>query len=158
VASLAPLDAEGLDWFAGMAPSGEAELRAAVKGRQALAHVLAASDYDPEMFTPADHAALKGKWSWLMDVVRPALNSGPGAMIDDDLALVSDWGFKPEDVSSPVLFLQGELDRIGPVAHARWLAARTPSAELWLRPKDGHISVLNSAPDALAWLQEHATG
>ena len=157
VASLAPLDAEGLDCFAGMAPSGLAELRAAVEGRQALADVLAASEYDPEMFTPSDHAALKGKWSWFMDVVRPALNNGPGPMIDDDLALVHDWGFKPEDVTSPVLYLHGEEYRIGPVAHAKWLAAHTPGAELWLRPDDGHISVLNSAPDALQWLRDRAT-
>ena len=157
VASLAPFDAEGLDWFAGMGDSTQAELRAAHAGRHALADVLAASEYDPEMFTPADHKALDGTWSWLMEVVRPALNNGPGPMIDDDLALVGDWGFKPQDVTSPVLYLQGEDDRVGPVAHARWLAAHTPGAELWIRSGDGHISVLNSAPAALEWLQEHAT-
>src|SRR4028118_873688 len=32
VAGLAPFDAEGLDWFAGMAVSGEASLRAAAEG------------------------------------------------------------------------------------------------------------------------------
>ena len=158
VASLAPFDAEGLDWFAGMAEAGEAELRAASEGRHALADLLAASEYDPEIFTPADHAALKGRWSWLLNVVDPALNNGPGPMIDDDLALVGDWGFKVQDVDSPVLYLQGEEDRIGPVAHARWLAAHTPGAELWVRPGDGHISVLDSAPAALEWLREHATG
>lgn len=157
VASLAPYKAQGLDWFAGMAPSGKAELRAAVMGRQALADVLAGSDYDPEMFTPADHAALKGKWSWLLDVVRPALDNGPGPMIDDDLALVGDWGFKPQDLASRVLYLQGEEDRIGPVAHAKWLAAHTPGSELWIRRGEGHISILDSAPAALEWLREHTT-
>jgi hypothetical protein len=44
---------------------------------------------------------------------------------------------------------------VAPVAHGRWLAERTPSAELWLRPDDGHISVLRSAPAALGWLREH---
>ena len=156
VASLAPFGVQGLDWFAGMAPSVQAELRAAVAGRQALAKVLESSDYDPEMFTSADHAALEGTWSWLLDVVRPALDHGPGPMIDDDLALVADWGFKPQDVKSPVLYLQGEQDRIGPVAHAKWLAAHTPGAELWIRPGEGHISVLDSAPAALGWLRAHA--
>ena len=156
VASLAPFDAEGLDWFAGMGNATQSELRAAHAGRHALADVLAASEYDPEMFTPADHKALEGTWSWLMEVVRPALNNGPSPMIDDDLALVGDWGFKPQAVTSPVLYLQGEDDRVGPVAHARWLAAHTPGAELWVRPGEGHVSVLDSAPAALEWLQEHA--
>ena len=49
------------------------------------------------------------------------------------------------------------LPRTAPthVSHGRWLAERTPSAELWLRPEDGHISVLHSAAAALGWLREH---
>jgi hypothetical protein len=31
------------------------------------------------------------------------------------------------------------------------------SAELWLRPDDGHVSVLNSAEAAMGWLLAHAT-
>ena len=31
-----------------------------------------------------------------------------------------------------------------PSAHGAWLAARCPDAELWLRPDDGHVSVLGS--------------
>jgi hypothetical protein len=42
----------------------------------------------------------------------------------------------------------------------RWelfrLARRTPAAELWLRPDDGHVSVLAAAEAALGWLWEHA--
>jgi len=152
VSSLAPLPAAGLDWYAGMAAAGEAELRAAAAGRAALAAHFDASEFDPEVFTQADHAALKGDWSWLLDVVRPALKSGPGPMIDDDLALVGPWGFDVEAVTSPVLFVHGEQDRMAPVAHARWLAGRCRGSELWLRPDDGHVSVLSSAPAALEWL------
>src|ERR687893_113074 len=36
VAGMAPFGAEGLDWFAGMAASGEAALRASAEGRAAL--------------------------------------------------------------------------------------------------------------------------
>src|SRR6266576_1046071 len=57
VSGLALFGAEGLDWFAGMAPAGAAELRAAAAGRAAQeAHF--ASAFDPELFTTADHAAL----------------------------------------------------------------------------------------------------
>jgi pimeloyl-ACP methyl ester carboxylesterase len=52
----------------------------------------------------------------------------------------------------PVLVLHGDADRVVPPAHSRWLAARIPSAELWLRPGDGHVSVLGAAPAVLDWL------
>jgi pimeloyl-ACP methyl ester carboxylesterase len=35
-------------------------------------------------------------------------------------------------------------------------AVMGPSAELWLRPDAGHISVLGSGAAALSWLREHA--
>jgi hypothetical protein len=31
-------------------------------------------------------------WSWLLEVVRPALDRGPGPLIDDGLAYVAPWG------------------------------------------------------------------
>jgi pimeloyl-ACP methyl ester carboxylesterase len=153
---LAPVNAEGLDWFAGMVPSGAADLRAAAAGRETLQNHLAASGYDPEMFTPEDHAALEGPWSWLADVAGQAINGGLAGMVDDDLAYVAPWGFDPGPISPPVLFLHGVKDRTVPSSHGEWLASRTPSAALWLRPEDGHVSVLNCAEPALEWLAEHA--
>lgn len=152
VAGLAPYDAEGLDWFAGMAASGVASLRAASEGRAAKERYEASGvEYDPE-FTSADSAALAGTWSWLNDVVAPAVEAGPGGLIDDDLAYVAPWGFDPGKVVAPVLLLHGGRDRIVPSSHSRWLASCCPSAELWFRPDDGHISVLNSGTAALDWL------
>jgi pimeloyl-ACP methyl ester carboxylesterase len=157
VSGLAPFGAEGLDWFAGMAPAGAAELRAAAEGRQPLADYLASTDFDPELFTPADHAALKGEWAWLDAIAGQAIQGGPGGMIDDNLSYVAPWGFDPAQASSPVLFLHGGQDRVVPSSHAEWLARRTASAELWLRPDDGHISVLSSAVAAMDWLRDHAS-
>lgn len=75
VAGLAPFGAEGLDWFAGMAASGVASLRAA-EGRAAKERYEASgAEYDPE-FIPADRAALSGSWSYLLDVVNPAVEAG----------------------------------------------------------------------------------
>jgi pimeloyl-ACP methyl ester carboxylesterase len=157
VAGLAPFGAEGLDWFAGMADSGAAKLRAAAKGREAKERYEEqfADDYDPE-FTAADLAVLSGTWSWLIDVVRPAVAAGPGAAIDDDLAYVAPWGFDPTQITVPALLIHGGLDRVVPSSHSQWLASRCPSAELWLRPDDGHISVLTSSEAALNWLVNHA--
>jgi pimeloyl-ACP methyl ester carboxylesterase len=154
VAGMAPFGAEGLDWFEGFGPAGEAQLRPAAAGA-ALEKHLAQSDDEPE-FTPEDEAALAGEWSWFIDVVRPALAGGMGGFIDDDLAGVGAWGFDPADVVAPALFVHGGRDRVVPAAHGEWLARRCPSAELWLRPDDGHISVLGSGAAALSWLREHA--
>jgi pimeloyl-ACP methyl ester carboxylesterase len=153
---LAPYYAQGLDWFAGMGTAGAAELRAATRGRAALEEHLASAEYDPELFTPADHAALAGPWSWLLTVVEQAMDGGLGGMVDDDLACVAPWGFDPGLVRPPVLFVHGGQDRMVPSAHGRWLARQTPSAELWLRPDDGHVSVLHAGDAALGWLWEHA--
>jgi len=95
VSGLAPYDAEGLDWFAGMGPAGAAELRAAASGRMALMGYLTSSEFDPELFTAADHAALKGAWHWLGVISGRALEGGLGGMVDDDLAYVASWGCDP---------------------------------------------------------------
>ncbi|WP_421735534.1 alpha/beta fold hydrolase [Cellulomonas sp.] len=149
---LAPYPADGLDWFAGINPTGTAELRAAVAGRGALERELSAGEFDPEMFTPADHAALDGEWGWLARIANEAQKDGIGPMVDDDLAYVAPWGFDPADITAPVLLLHGEADRVVPAAHSRWLADRIPSAELWLRAGDGHVSVLHAAPAVVDWL------
>ena len=157
VAGLAPFGAEGLDWFAGMAASGAASLRAAAKGRAAKERYEASADEDDDPgFIPADFAALDGEWSWFISVVRPAMEAGPGGLIDDDLAYVAPWGFDPARGPAPTLLLHGDRDRVVPSSHGEWLARRCPSAELWLRPGDGHISVLGSAAAAMGWLREHA--
>ena len=76
-AGMAPYDADGLDWFAGMVPSGVASLRAAAAGRKAKEEFETSGvEYDPG-FTPADLAALSGEWSWLNSVVGPATQAGP---------------------------------------------------------------------------------
>lgn len=153
-AALAPFHAEGLDWFAGMSAPGAASLRAAAEGRAAKEAHEAHAEFDPDMFTEADHAALAGAWSWFQDVVGPAVRNGPGPLIDDDLAYVAPWGFDPAGISVPVLILHGGQDRMVPAAHGRWLAEHCPTAELRLRPDDGHISVLDGAPSALDWLAD----
>ena len=81
----APFGAEGLDWFAGMTPTGAAEYRAAATGHAALEAYFASAEFDPEVFTPADHAAAFGGWSWLGTVAAQALATDQGGIVDDDL-------------------------------------------------------------------------
>jgi pimeloyl-ACP methyl ester carboxylesterase len=137
-----------------MIPSGEASLRAALEGPNAKdQYEMSGVEYDPE-FTTSDLKALSGAWSWLNDVVGPAVEAGPGGLIADDLAYVKPWGFNPAEISAPVLVVHGGKDRIVPSSHGEWLADRCPTGELRLSPEDGHISILNSAVSALEWLRE----
>lgn len=156
MSGLAPLAAEGLDWFAGMTPAGTALLRAAAAGPVALKEYLAASDFDPSQFTPADEEALSGDWSWLGEVAGQAIAADHGGHADDELAFVAPWGFDPGQLTSPVLIVHGGQDRLVPCSHGEWLARRCPATELWLRPEDGHISVLRAAEAVLDWLIQHA--
>jgi pimeloyl-ACP methyl ester carboxylesterase len=149
----APSDAPGLDWFAGWSPSGVAEQRAALGGRAALEAYLPSAQFDPETFTPGDHAALDGGWSWFGDVVGQALAHGHEGMVQDLLAGARDWGFALADITVPALIMHGAADRMVPAAHGEWLAAHCPRAELRLIAGAGHITVLDSAPAALEWVQ-----
>lgn len=156
VSGLAPYDADGLDWFAGMGPTGEASLRAAVAGRAAR-EANAAVDAEPD-FIGADWAALEGEWGWFGSVVAPAVAGGPGPMIDDDLAYVAPWGFDPRSVPARTRLVHGAGDRMVPAAHSEWLARHIPGAELRIVPGEGHISVLAAAAvPALEWLAVAAT-
>ena len=156
VSALAPYGGDGLEWFAGMAPQGVAALRAAAAGREAKERYEASASDDGSAFTPADHSALAREWSWFGSVVGPALRDGPGGLIDDDLAYVAPWGFDSGEIRMPVLLIHGGRDRIAPVAHAKWLAAAIPLAELRVLPDEGHVSVLGGAGEALDWLAARA--
>lgn len=157
-AGLAPLDADGLDWFAGMGPINQAEMRAAVGGCEALEYFLSTVGFDPDSFTRADRAALAGSWSWLTVVSGRGMATDEGGRADDNLACAATWGCDPAQVAAPVLILHGDQDKMVPSSHGEWLARRCPSAELWLHAGDGHVSVLNHAEAALDWLAGHARG
>jgi pimeloyl-ACP methyl ester carboxylesterase len=154
VSSPAPWPAPGLDYFAGMSDGGARELRAAARGRAELQEVLAANEFDPQSFIPADYAALEGTWSWFNGIVEAATANGFDGMVADLVGAMAEWGFDPAAVSAPTLIMHGTADRMVPSSHSEWLAAHCPAAELRLSPGEGHISVLDSAPGALAWLRQ----
>jgi pimeloyl-ACP methyl ester carboxylesterase len=154
VSSPAPWPAPGLDYFAGMSDGGARELRAAARGRAELQEVLAENEFDPQSFIPADYAALEGSWSWFNGIVEAATANGFDGMVADLVGAMAAWGFDPAAVSAPTLIMHGTADRMVPSSHSAWLAAHCPTAELRLSPGEGHISVLDSAPGALAWLRQ----
>jgi pimeloyl-ACP methyl ester carboxylesterase len=157
MAGMAPFGADGLDYFAAMAEGSAASLQAALAGRAEKERFEALDEERDIGFLPADWAAIEGDWSWVLDVVQPAVDAGPAALIDDDLAFVGPWGFDLAQVRVPVLVVHGGLDRMLPPSHGRWLADHLERSELWIRDDEGHVSLLNAAEDALTWLAARLT-
>ena len=124
ISGLAPYGADGLDWFGGMAASGVAALGAAQRGLEEKERYEATAPEDPSAFIAADHSALAGEWSWFLPIVRAGMASGPGGLVDDDIAVVNPWGFAPDQVAARTLLLHGRLDRMVPSTHSEWLAAQ----------------------------------
>ena len=154
---LAPRDADGLDWYAGMAPGSADPLHAAERGRAAKEAFERTNTATDPGFSLGDWAVLAGPWGWFGTVVEAGVAGGPGGLIDDDLAFVAPWGFDPAGIRVPVLLLHGDSDEVVPPAHARWLESRIPGAELRTALGDGHVSVLqDGGPAALEWLAGHA--
>ncbi len=141
---------EDFDWYAGMiAPDG---LRTGRHGREARAAYAEVAEFDENSFTTADFAVLDGSWASMGQDAGRAGKESPDGLIDDDVALGHPWGFDVGQVAAPVLLVHGREDRVIPFAHSEWLLDQLLQAELWVRPRDGHISVLEAVPVALDWL------
>ena len=119
-----------------------------------LAHEASDPPFDPAMFTLADYAALESRRACLNSVVGPAQAVGPSGLIADDLAYVSPRGFDPGQIRCPVLLLYGEQARVVQCSHSELLVRQIPSAELWLRLDDGHLSISDTGEAALYLLWE----
>jgi len=154
LAGIAPYGADGLDWFAGMVPSGIAALGTAAAGREVRAALGASGFAYDTQFTAADLAFFEGPWGWLGKVGGPALAAGPYGQIDDDVSYTLPWGCDPGAIRAPVLLLHGTEDRIIPASHGSWLASRCRSAVLRLCEGDSHFTIVSHAESGLEWLRQ----
>ncbi|WP_199423694.1 alpha/beta fold hydrolase [Actinotalea solisilvae] len=149
ISGLAPFTGDDA-WFAGMA--SDAALRAAAEGREARARYAEIEEFDPTVFVERDWAALEGPWAALGEDAGRAGEQGDDGLVDDDVAFTVPWGFDPAAIGAPVLLVHGDQDRMVPASHSVRLAELVPDAELWLRPGDGHISVLDRYDAVVGWL------
>jgi pimeloyl-ACP methyl ester carboxylesterase len=167
LASVAPYDAEGLDWLGGMGNGNIAEFGALAAGPEALhAHIahdreelLAATpeeliDVMRTLLGPEDLAVLTGEYA--RDSVA-SLHAGIGhgyeGWFDDDLAHCSPWRFHVTEIDRPTLLIHGDDDRFVPVAHGHWLAGKIPGVEARIAPNDGHLTLMaRRVGETHAWL------
>ena len=151
IAGLAPFDADGIDWFDQMAADG-ASLRAAAAGREARTRFAESDEFDPAIFIDRDYATLAGEWSGLGADAEAASAAGSDGLIDDDVAFVTPWGFEVGEIHVPLLLVHGGQDRVVPSSHSTWLLSQGSDVELWFRPRESHVSILETCPLVMEWL------
>ena len=172
IAGVAPHEAAGLDWMAGMGDDNLAEFGAAEGGEGALRAFL--EDLWPHLSNVSVKGIIESLSSLLPDVDRAVLTdefgedlaasfheglrSGVDGWLDDDLAFITHWGFDLTEIAKPVILWQGSEDRMVPFAHGRWLAEHVPGASVHLEHGDGHLSVVLGAIDRMLDELGAATG
>jgi pimeloyl-ACP methyl ester carboxylesterase len=164
--SLAPREADGLDWFGGMADSN-VDAYAGPAGRldRVIARLTETADTvrdDPASLiamlygemTEDDRRVVAdaGIRLSLMRAYAEALRQSPYGWIDDVQAFRTEWGFDPASVNVPVLLWHGERDMFSPVSHSRWLGSRIPDAMVVVKSDAAHFNALSVLPDVLQWL------
>jgi pimeloyl-ACP methyl ester carboxylesterase len=161
----APIDAEGLDFTAGMSETNtraaeeeeqdrQAELLEGEPMRQAiLADARQVLLGFAEEFPPADREALQRPevMTPISEGMAECLRVSAEGWLDDSGAFAGPWGFDVATIGVPVGIWQGREDTATPITHARWLAARIPQAELH-ELEGGHYAPYLLLPEILSWL------
>jgi pimeloyl-ACP methyl ester carboxylesterase len=163
IAGVAPHDAAGLDWVAGMGEENVTEFGAADGGEESLAPyldevrehlkevtldgVIASLD---SLLPDVDRAVLTDEFGEdMVASFREALRIGADGWLDDDLAFVKPWGFALEEISVPTSVWQGSDDLMVPFAHGQWLGANVPGVSAHLEQGEGHLSIGLGAIDRM---------
>jgi pimeloyl-ACP methyl ester carboxylesterase len=155
VVGVAPHDADGLDWSAGMGRENIEEIGLAEQGEDALRPYLEREAEEMLRATPeelyrvlgdlvsdVDRQVLTGSYAEHMhESMRRAVKRGVWGWLDDDLAFVRPWGFDLDAIEVPVTVWYGGRDRFVPRTHGDWLAGSIPSARRRFLEQEGHLSL-----------------
>jgi pimeloyl-ACP methyl ester carboxylesterase len=163
MAGVAPYDAEGLDFLAGMGEENIEEFGLALAGEEPLREWLdrarsemvdmTADDVVASLDTllpPVDEAQVSGEFAeYLATEFRQAVSVSMAGWLDDDLAFTRPWGFDVGAMAVPTYLWQGSDDLMVPFAHGEWLAAHVAGATAHLEQGEGHLSVVLGALDRM---------
>jgi pimeloyl-ACP methyl ester carboxylesterase len=158
LASSAPFDAAGLDWFAGQAKDNlddwqlmlsnpEAARAKLARDREALMSAIPPDESEmyPTVFSATDAAALTPELAgYYAARGRDGLAPGIEGWWEDSVAMLTPWGFDPEEIRVPIMLWHGREDRFVPFQHGQWLASRIPAVHAELTDDDGHLTLLQT--------------
>jgi pimeloyl-ACP methyl ester carboxylesterase len=170
LASPAPYQGEGLDYFTGMGKDNVDDIKLSLEDEpaaraklvtdremmlklkpeevvKALASLM--SEVDAAAQTPELTAHLVGS-------MQAGLTPGGQGWWDDGMSQLQPWGFAIESISVPHQLWHGRHDRFVPFQHGEWLAARIPGVDAHLTSVDGHTTLLRyRVPEVHSWLVGH---
>jgi len=163
IACVAPYDADGLDFMAGMGEDNVVEFGAAVEGEVPLRSFMDAvgphlkevtvegiTESLSTLLPDVDRAVLTDEFGEDMAAsFHEGLRVGVDGWLDDDLAFIKPWGFDLAEIATPLSLWQGSLDQMVPFAHGEWLAAHLPRASAHLEQGEGHLSIGVGAIDRM---------
>ena len=167
--SPAPHDIPDFDWSDGMDPENIRLAEVALEGGPA--HVAELERLAEGMLEriAVDPAKLLGdEWSLpesdraelgrpeRHDVIREdvgeAFRNGVWGLVDDDLCMLSPWGFDVSEIRVPTQVTYGDSDVLVPRRHGEWLAENVPGAEVVVEQDVGHIGHPDLVAERLSWL------
>jgi len=162
--SLAPHNAEGLDWHKGMTESNIADYNLADGGQLAVeADLTERAELirrDPENLlkflekelTDLDNRVVTDVSirQQLHVTYKEAVQESAYGWIDDVLAFRRPWGFDLAEIKSPVLLWHGTEDVFSPPSHTHWLAEKISGATLDIQPSAAHFDAVRILPRILA--------
>jgi pimeloyl-ACP methyl ester carboxylesterase len=163
IAGVAPYDAPGLEFLAGMGEDNHDEFGAALTGEPELRAYLEEARLElkdatadgviasmESLLPEVDRAVLTDEFGEDMAAsMREAVRIGIDGWLDDDFAFVSPWGFELDEIRVPTTIWQGSEDLMVPFAHGQWLGRTLPGVTAHLEQGDGHLSILIGALDRM---------
>ena len=169
VVGVAPYQAEGLDFFAGMDPNNVREFGWALAGEDTLVPELERELAETAARVAVDPSKMLGD-DWEIDEADRAVmaradvgrvmqesmadlaRGGVWGWVDDDLAFTRPWGFDLDEIRVPVEVRYGAKDVLVPAAHGAWLGAHVPAARVVVEEGEGHMGNPDRVLEMMAWL------
>ena len=164
LASVAPADVD-FDWTEGMGPENLTEFALAKEGGPAYEEMMAATgdfmgaatkdnivDIIAGLLSEPDREALADDEAreLFVEGLRYGFANGWRGYFDDNVALMTPWGFQVSDITKPVHLFYGGEDLMAPAAHNQWLSTHLPQVTTTHHPEEGHLSIFTRHLDEIA--------
>lgn len=132
IATPAPPDADGLDWYADMDDEEDRTLyqRTAADGEPFLRQEFDKMVEWVESGMPDLQSLSTADYRMCVEYFQEAVSAGPGGWVDDMLAFVRPWGFSVDDIDTPTRIMLARDDTGIPASHRDWYAQHLRSSEL----------------------------